>query len=87
MFAKEDSVDQASFKADHTIDICSQQPGTLSIQPFLMDELIKLLLVIICFPSRFEIKLKNSFPSTFLDVKRTRWFGFGYIMLHGISPL
>ena len=32
----------ASFKADHTIDICSQQPGTLSIQPFCIDMLISL---------------------------------------------
>ena len=46
MFAKEDFVDQASFKGDHTIDTCSQQPGTLSIQPFWIDELIRLLLVI-----------------------------------------
>ena len=61
MFAKEDFVDRASFKADHTIEIYSQQPGTLSIQSFWMDELIRLL----CFTSRFEIKLKNSFPCTF----------------------
>ena len=58
MFAKEDFEDRASFKADHTIDICSQQP-------FWTDVLIRLLLVIICFTSRFEIKVKNNFPSTF----------------------
>ena len=56
MFAKEDFVDRASFKADHTFDICSQQPGTLSIQPFWTDVLIRLLLVIICFTSRFVEK-------------------------------
>ena len=68
IFAKEDLVEQASFKADHTIDICSQQPGALSIQPFCTGVLIRLLLVIISFTSRFEINLKNSFLSTF---KRT----------------
>ena len=82
MFVKEDFVDQASFKADHTIDICSQQPGTLSIQPFWMDELIRLLLVIICFTSRFEIKLKNSFPSPF-----KRAIGQTSLMLEGQGGL
>ena len=82
MFAKEDFVDRASFKADHTIEIYSQQPGTLSIQPFWMDELIRLLLVIICFTSRFEIKLKNSFPSTF-----KRAIGQKSLMLEGQGGL
>ena len=81
MFAKEDFVDRASFKADHTIDICSQQPGSLSIQPFWADELIRLLLVI-CFTSRFEIKLKNSFPSTF-----KRIIGRKSLMLEGQGGL
>ena len=62
MFAKEDFVYWASFKVDHMIDICSQQPGTLPLQPFCTDVLIRLLLVIIWFTSRFEIKLKNSPP-------------------------
>ena len=45
-----------------TIEICFQQYATLSIQPFCTDVLISLLLVIIiCFTSGFEIKLKNSF--------------------------
>ena len=70
IFAK-DFVDWASFKADHTIDICSQQPGTLSIQPFWTDVLIRLLLVIIFLTSRFVIKLKKSFPSTFK--RAIRW--------------
>ena len=82
MFVKEDFVDRASFKADHTIDICSQQPGTLSIQPFWMDELIRLLLVIICFSSCFEIKLKNSFASTF-----KRAIGQKSLMLEGQGDL
>ena len=30
IFAKKDFVDWASFKADNTIDICSQQPGSLT---------------------------------------------------------
>ena len=82
MFAKEDFTDRASFKADHTIDICFQQPGTLSIQPFYTDVLIRLLLVIICFTSRFEIKLKNSFPSTF-----KRAIGRKSLMLEGQGGL
>ena len=80
MFAKEDFVDRTSFKADHTIDICSQQPGTLSIQPFLTDELIRLLLVIICFTIRFEIRLKNSFHSTFKNA-----IGWKPLMLKGFQ--
>ena len=70
MFAKEDFLDQASFKADH------------AIQPFWMDELIRLLLVIICFTSRFEIKLKNSFPSPF-----KRAIGQTSLMLEGQGGL
>ena len=61
MFAKEDFVDRASFKGDSAIDISSKQPGTLSIQPFWTDVLIRLLLVIICFTSRFvEKTVQNS---------------------------
>ena len=92
IFAKEDFADWASFKADHTIDICSQWPGTLSIQPFWTDELIRLLLVIY-FTSHFEIKLKNSFPSTFKraigqkSLMLERQGGFGYIVFHGIKAL
>ena len=82
MFAKEDLVDRASFTADHTIDTCYQQPGILSIQPFGIDVLIRLLLVIICFTSRFEIKVKNSFPSSF-----QRAMGLKSLMLEGEGGL
>ena len=34
MFARLDLLDQASFNADHTIDIYSQHPGTFSMQPY-----------------------------------------------------
>ena len=34
MFARLDLLDRASFNADHTIDICSQHPGTFFMQPF-----------------------------------------------------
>ena len=81
MFAK-DFVDWASFKTDLTIDICSQQPGTLSIQPFWTVVLIRLLLVIIFLTSRFEIKLKRSFPSTF-----KRAIGGKSLMLEGQGGL
>ena len=61
IFAEEDLVEWASIMADPTIEICFQQYATLSIQPFCTDVLISLLLVIIiCFTSGFEIKLKNS---------------------------
>ena len=82
MFAKEDFVDWVSFKADHIIGISCQQPGTLPMQPFCTDVLIRLCLVIICFTSRFEIKLKNSFPSTF-----KRAIGRKSLMLEGQGGL
>ena len=52
------------FKSSQKTDICSQQPRTSSMQPFWIDEFIKLLLKI-CFSSHLDRILKNNFPSTF----------------------
>ena len=41
IFAKEDFVDRASFKVDHTIDICSQQPVRLILRSTLRNSRAK----------------------------------------------
>ena len=63
--AKDKFLDLASFRAAQTIEMCSQHPGTFSIQPFCTDLFINLLLFIKCFSRRLETKLKKSLPSTF----------------------
>ena len=63
--ARDKFLDLASFRAAQTIEICSQQPGTFSIQPFCTDLFIILLLLIKCVSRRLETKLKKSLPSTF----------------------
>ena len=55
----------ASFRACQTMERCSQQPGTFSIQPFWIELLMNLLLYIKWISRRLEIRLKKSFPSTF----------------------
>ena len=63
--ARDKFLDLASFRAAQTIEICSQQPGTFSIQPFCTDLFIILLLLIKCVSRHLETKLKKSVPSTF----------------------
>ena len=59
------------FSLFHTPDICSQIPGTLAIQPFWIEKLLVLVLVIIWYYIFLKTKLKYIFPSTFK--KATSW--------------
>ena len=63
--AKNKFLDLASFRAAHTIEMCSQHPGTFSIQLFCTDLFINMLLLIKCSSRRLETKLMKSLPSTF----------------------
>ena len=63
--AAEDFLALASFNTDQTMDKCSQQPGTFSMQPFCTDKLIILLFWTRWLTNRLEIRLKKSLPSTF----------------------
>ena len=63
---KDKFLDLVSFRAVQTIEMCSQHPGTFSIQPFCTDLFINLLLLIKCFSRGLETKLKKSLPSTFI---------------------
>ena len=53
------------FKSFHTTDTCSQHPWTLAMEPFWIEELIILFLVIRWSSIFVETKLKNIFPSIF----------------------
>ena len=55
----------ASFRACQTMERCSQQPGTFSIQPFWIELLMNLFLYTKWISRRLEIRMKKSFPSTF----------------------
>ena len=48
------------------MDMCSQQSGTFSMQPFCIVVFINLLLVITCCSIRLDTRLKINFPSTFI---------------------
>ena len=63
--AKDKFLDFASFRAAQTIEICSQHPGTFSIQPFCTDLFINWLLLVKCVSRRLETRLKKSLRSTF----------------------
>ena len=65
IIAADNFLDMASFEAAQTIEICSQLPGTFSVQPFCTVLSINFLLLIKCFSRLLETKLKKSFPSTF----------------------
>ena len=62
---KDKFLDLAYYRAAQTIGMCSQHPGTFSIQPFCTDLFINLLLLIKCFSRCLEIKLRKGLPSTF----------------------
>ena len=82
MFAKFEWFKRACFNADQTMDICSQQPGTFSIQPFWIEVLINLLLEIMWDSNRLEMRLKNNLPSTL-----TRAIGRKSLILDGFGNL
>ena len=63
--AAKDFLALASFNTDQTMDKCSQQPGTFSMQPFCTDKLMILLFWTRWLTNRLEIRLKKSLPSTF----------------------
>lgn len=63
--ARSDLLTRASLRAAQTIDMCSQQPGTFSIQPFWSDVLINLLVLIMWASNRLDTRLNKSLPSTF----------------------
>ena len=61
----EDFLALASFNTDQSMDKCSQQPGTFSMQTFCTDKVMILLLWTRWLTNRLEISLRKSLPSTF----------------------
>ena len=62
---KDKFLDLASFRTAQIIEICSQHPGTFSLQPFCIDLFINLLSLIKCVSGSLESKLQKNLPSTF----------------------